>query len=216
MPPIIISSSIAPRTIRLGTKAAAANLAVRETSVTRPYYYPLHAAASLRAFQSTTPARQPKNQVYNGIRNPDTFNTYLSLSSSSRIPLLTLWTASWCPTCRTVLPLIQSLVESGTGESEGGVAFAPVEFDAPDIMSSSSYTENLAMTYMITSIPTLLSFDAGEAQTATKVTDGRKLADRQFLTEWIQHEARRHGGRGGGGDGGPGSSVFGGLFGSKK
>lgn len=112
--------------------------------------------------------------------------------------------------------MIQSLVESGTGESEGGVAFAPVEFDAPDIMSSSSYTENLAMTYMITSIPTLLSFDAGEAQTATKVTDGRKLADRQFLIEWIQHEARRHGGRGGGGDGGPGSSVFGGLFGSKK
>ncbi|KAK8917383.1 hypothetical protein H634G_09065 [Metarhizium anisopliae BRIP 53293] len=216
MPPIIISSNIAPRTIRLGTKAAAANLAVRETSVTRAHYYPLHAAASLRAFQSTTPAHQPKNQVYNPIRSPDTFNTYLSLSSSSRIPLLTLWTASWCPTCRTVLPLIQSLVESGTGESEGGVAFAPVEFDAPDIMSSSSYTENLAMTYMITSIPTLLSFDAGEAQTATKVTDGRKLADRQFLIEWIQHEARRHGGRGGGGDGGPGSSVFGGLFGSKK
>jgi hypothetical protein len=72
------------------------------------------------------------------------------------------------------------------------------------------------MTYMITSIPTLLSFDAGEAQTATKITDGRQLADRQFLIQWIQNEARRHGGRGGGGDGGPGSSVFGGLFGSRK
>lgn len=70
MPPIIISSNIAPRTIRLGTKAAAANLAVRETSVTRPHYYPLHAAVSLRAFQSTTPARQPKNQVYNPYVHP--------------------------------------------------------------------------------------------------------------------------------------------------
>jgi len=66
------------------------------------------------------------------------------------------------------------------------------------------------MTYMITSIPTLLSFDGGEAQTATKLSDARKLADREFLKEWIRTEARRHGGRGGGGGG---SSIFGGLFG---
>lgn len=69
------------------------------------------------------------------------------------------------------------------------------------------------MDYMITSIPTLLSFDAGEAQVLTKVTDGRKLADRHFLEEWIRTEAKRHGGRGSGG-GGPG--ILGGLFGSWK
>ncbi|GAO14565.1 hypothetical protein UVI_02032750 [Ustilaginoidea virens] len=63
---------------------------------------------------------------------------------------------------------------------------------------------SLAMTYMITSVPTLLSFDAGEAQTTTRVADGRRLADRQFLTAWIQGEARRRGGRGGGGGGGVG------------
>ncbi|QPH05931.1 hypothetical protein C2857_004040 [Epichloe festucae Fl1] len=168
-----------------------------------------------RAFQSTTP-RQVKNQAYSPIRNPDSFTTHISLSSSTRTPLLTLWTASWCPTCRHVLPLIQSLVESGIGEPEGGVAFAPVEFDSPDIMSGSSYSESLAMTYMITSIPTLLSFDAGEAQTGTKVVDARKLADREFLVDWIRNEARRHGGRGGGGRDGPSSSVFGGLFGGGK
>ncbi|KAG9499884.1 hypothetical protein J7337_008348 [Fusarium musae] len=100
------------------------------------------------------------------------------------------------------------LVESGVGEEEGGVSLATVEFDSPDIMSGSP---NLAMTYMITSIPTLLSFDSGEAQTTTKLSDARKLADREFLKEWIRTEARRHGGRGGGGGGG--SSVFGGLFG---
>ncbi|KAF4968946.1 hypothetical protein FSARC_3710 [Fusarium sarcochroum] len=107
-------------------------------------------------------------------------------------------------------PLIRELVESGVGEDEGGVSLVTVEFDSPDIMSGNP---NLAMTYMITSIPTLLSFDGGEAQTTTKLADARKLADREFLKEWIQNEARRHGGRGGGGGGG-GSSVFGGLFGS--
>lgn len=139
------------------------------------------------------------------IRNTDSFNTYVSISSSSRTPLLTLWTASWCSTCRVVAPLITSLVEAGVGEDEGGVGLALVEFDSPDIMSGSP---GLAMTYMITAIPTLLSFDAGEAMTATKITDGRRLADRQFLVEWIRNEARRHGGRGGGG-----GTSFGGLFG---
>jgi hypothetical protein len=74
-----------------------------------------------------------------------------------------------------------------------------------------SGSPNLALDYMITSIPTLLSFDAGEAQVATKIADARKMADREFLIEWIRTEARRHGGRGGGGGGS--SSVFGGLFG---
>ena len=68
---------------------------------------------------------------------------------------------------------------------------------------------NLAMDFMITSIPTLLSFDGGEAQTSTKITDARKLSDRQFLIDWINNEASRHGGRGGGG------AAFGGLFGKR-
>ncbi|KAJ6788436.1 hypothetical protein PWT90_08051 [Aphanocladium album] len=164
-----------------------------------------------RAAFSTSASRHAKNQVFTPVRNNDTFQTYLAVSSSSRIPLLTLWTASWCPTCRTVEPLIRSLVESGVGEEHGGVALALVEFDSPDIMSAGA--DGLAMTYMITAIPTLLSFDAGEAQTTTKVTDGRQLADREFLTQWIQNEARRHGGRGGGGSSG---LSFGGLFGRSK
>ncbi|CAM1502016.1 Fc.00g040000.m01.CDS01 [Cosmosporella sp. VM-42] len=158
-----------------------------------------------RAWVSTSSPRQAKNQIYAPIRNADSFATYLSLSSSSRTPLLTLWTASWCSTCRVVAPMIRSLVESGVGESHGGVAFTTVEFDSPDIMSGSP---NLALDYMITSIPTLLSFDAGEAQTSTKVADARRLADRQFLIDWINTEASRHGGGGSGG-----GSAFGGLFG---
>lgn len=94
------------------------------------------------------------------------------------------------------------MLASGVGEAEGGLAYCEVEYDAPDVMG-----EGLGMDYMITSIPTLLSFDAQEAQTQTKVVDARKLADRRFLEEWLRNEARRHGGRGGGG-----GSLLGGLF----
>jgi thiol-disulfide isomerase/thioredoxin len=139
------------------------------------------------------------------VRNADQFYTYQLLASSARTPLLTLWTASWCPTCRAVAPLLRELVASGTGEPEGGVAYAEVEFDAPDVAAA-----NLGLTYMIRSIPTLLSFDAQEAQADTRVMDGRQLADRRFLEEWIRTEARRHGDRGGGG------GILGGLFGRSK
>lgn len=146
------------------------------------------------------------------VRKPDDFHTYQLLSSSARTPLITLWTTSWCSTCRVVAPMLQSLIESGVGEAEGGVGYCTVEFDAPDIMSA-----GFGMTYMITSIPTLLSFDAQEAQVQTKVQDARKLSDRQFLEEWIRTEARRQGNRGGGGSGGAGGGgSFGGLFGGWK
>ena len=101
------------------------------------------------------------------------------------------------------------MVESGVGEAEGGVGFVEVECDAPDVMN-----ENMGMTYMITSIPTLLSFDGGEAMTQTKVVDAKRLRDRAWLEEWIRTEAKRHGGRGGGGGGAGG--LLEGLFGSWK
>lgn len=146
--------------------------------------------------------------VRHSVRNLDQFYNYQLLSSSSRTPLITLWTTSYCPTCRTVAPLIKTLVESGVGEEEGGVGYCTVEYDAPDVMSS-----GLGLTYMINSIPTLLSFDAQEAQTQTKISDPRQMADRKFLEEWIRNEARRHGTRGGGISG---TSFFGGLFGGKS
>jgi hypothetical protein len=73
--------------------------------------------------------------------------------------------------------------------------------------------EGLGLTYMITSVPTLLSFDAQEPQTRTKVADAKKLTDREFVEDWIRREAGRHGGRGGG----MGShSPLDGLFGRWK
>jgi hypothetical protein len=107
-----------------------------------------------------------------------------------------------------VSPLLTSLISSGIGEEEGGVSFCEIEYDSPDIMSS-----DLGMTYMITSMPTLLSFDRGEVMTGTKVTDPKFLRDGQWLMEWIKEEARR---RGSGGGGGLGTGLFGGLFGNSR
>lgn len=163
---------------------------------------------------STSMRLRTVNQVYSCVRRPDDLHTYQLLSSSSRAPLITLWTTSWCATCHAVAPLIKSVIESGVGEAEGGVGYCEVQYDSPDIMSG-----GLGMDYMVTSIPTLLSFDAGEAQVHTKITDGKRLADRSFLEDWIRNEAKRCGGGGGGGSGrgGNGSTgILGGLFGSLR
>jgi thiol-disulfide isomerase/thioredoxin len=141
------------------------------------------------------------------VRRPDDFLTYLSLSTPSRNPLITFWTASYCNTCRTVSPVLQELISSGVGEAEGPVTFAEIEFDSQDIMDS-----GLAMTYNIRSIPTLLSFERGEAQTYTKVTDPKLMRDREWLKEWIRTEA----GRGGGAGLNAGGGIFGGLWGNSK
>lgn len=67
----------------------------------------------------------------------------------------------------------------------------------------------LGAQYMITHLPTLLSFDRGEAQVATKIEDVEVLRDREFLERWIETEAKRNGTGGGGGGGG---GLFGGLW----
>jgi thiol-disulfide isomerase/thioredoxin len=145
--------------------------------------------------------------IHSSVRRPDDFQSYLLLSTPSRIPLITFWTASYCRTCKSVSPLLNSLISSGVGEEEGGVSFCEVEYDSPDIMSS-----DLGMPYMITSMPTLLSFDRGEAMTDTKVVDAGKLRSEEWLRAWIANEARRKGSGGGGG----GLGVFGGLFGNSR
>ncbi|KAI1087382.1 hypothetical protein F5B19DRAFT_76230 [Rostrohypoxylon terebratum] len=152
---------------------------------------------------STSMRLRTANQVYSCVCRPNDLHTYQLLSSSSRTPLITLWSTSWCATCHIVAPLLQSVIESGVGEAEGGVSYCEVQYDSPDVMSG-----GLGMDYMVTSIPTLLSFDAGEAQVHTKITDGKNLANRSFVEDWIRNEAKRCGG--GGRNGGTG--ILGGLF----
>jgi thiol-disulfide isomerase/thioredoxin len=187
----------------------------RRETASLPRKQPLHAPPT----RAATPHHGTQNIVSydehvslipDSVRRPDDFQSYLLLSTSSRVPLLTFWTASYCSTCKAVSPVLQELIESGVGEEQGGIAFCEIEYDCPDIMQS-----GLGMTYMITSMPTLLSFNRGEAQTGTKVTNPKMMRDREWLREWIKTEARR-GGNGGGGQGPIGSGLLGGLFGGTK
>ncbi|CAI4210971.1 unnamed protein product [Parascedosporium putredinis] len=118
---------------------------------------------------------------------------------SSNSPLLTLWTTSWCPTCKTVSPLLYRLVESGVGEAEGGVALCTIEYDSPDIMK-----EGFGHMYVISSVPTLMAFNEHGGRMSTRVMDPAQLTSEAFLTNWIREEARSMGGSGftGGGLGG--------------
>ena len=83
---------------------------------------------------------------YHRVRSPSDFDNLILLSSSNRTALVTLWTASWCPSCRIVAPLIRQLIEEeGAGEARGGVGYAEIEFD-------SSTLGDVAGRYGLTSI----------------------------------------------------------------
>lgn len=76
------------------------------------------------------------------VRTEEEFAALNLLSASSRVPLITLWSASWCPSCKIVSPIIKELIESGVGEAQGTVSFAEIEMDAPTLGS-------LGMTYQV-------------------------------------------------------------------
>ncbi|KAL8965792.1 MAG: hypothetical protein Q9183_003683 [Haloplaca sp. 2 TL-2023] len=157
-----------------------------------------------RAFTSAAPLRL-QNRIYTSVRSSDELSSLLLLSSTNRTPLITLWTASWCSSCRTIRPLLLSLIEKeAIGEKEGGVGYAEVEIDSPNIGS-------VASQYFVNSIPTILSFRAQEAVLEEKVTSLAEMKDKEFMRLWIENEARRGGERGDGG--GISTGLFGGLFG---
>lgn len=158
---------------------------------------------STRRFSATT-SIQAKNRIYpNRLRREDELQTLTLMSASSRVPLITLWMATWCQQCKVVSPLIQELIEKdGVGEDQGGVSFVEVEMDSPDLGGLAG----IGMRYGINSIPTLLAFDRQEPQLETKVFKLDDLKSREFLTKWIETEAARHG------SGGAGGRFFG-LFG---
>ncbi|KAI5269870.1 hypothetical protein E4T47_06712 [Aureobasidium subglaciale] len=149
-----------------------------------------------RSYTSTAPKKAAKNRLYNSVRYEHEFETLNLLSSSSRIPLITLWSASWCPSCKVIAPLLKELINEGVGEAQGGVSYAEIELDSPTL-------GELALRYQVNSLPTLLAFDRQEAQLETKVHKVDDMKNRQFLINWIETEAKRHGEGGAGG-----SSLF--------
>lgn len=156
-----------------------------------------------RHFSATSTFRA-QNRIYpNRIRREDELETLTLMSASSRVPLITMWMATWCQSCKTISPLIQELIkEHRVGERQGGISFVEVEMDSPDMGGLAG----IGLRYGINSIPTLLAFDRQEPQLETKVSRLDDLKNKEFLTRWIEKEAARHGEGGGGGS-------FWGLFG---
>ncbi|KAL8856715.1 MAG: hypothetical protein Q9178_006672 [Gyalolechia marmorata] len=163
---------------------------------------------SKRSF-ATSPPRRLKNRVYTPVRSESELSSLLQLSTSNKTPLITLWTASWCSSCRTIRPFLADLIENDAlSESHGGVGYVEVEMDSPDIGTLAGNK------YFITSIPTLLAFRLGEAALDTKITSVAEMKDREFMRLWIEDEARKGGERGGGG--GVTTGFLGALFGLKE
>ncbi|KAK0511955.1 hypothetical protein JMJ35_005083 [Cladonia borealis] len=74
-----------------------------------------------RAFSTHPPLHIPtRNRIYDPVRSPSDFDTLLLLTTSSRTPLLTLWTASYSPPCRTISPLLHHLLSSERPDDWGG------------------------------------------------------------------------------------------------
>ncbi|MCJ1477631.1 hypothetical protein MMC13_006304 [Lambiella insularis] len=145
------------------------------------------------------------NRVYEASRSLPALQTVIALSTTSRRPLLALFTVKTSsPVNARVRSLILSLLEEEKiGERDGGVGYTEVEVDAPDCLA-----EDVQGMYLITSVPTLMAFSRGEPQQLTKVSDIAELQDREFMRLWIENEARRGGAGGAGGHG-----LFGGMFG---
>ena len=62
---------------------------------------------------------------------------------------------------------------------------------------------DLGARYMVTSVPTLLTFMRGEARLENRMRDGREMVQEEKVREWIEAEARIRD---------TGKSLFGGLF----
>lgn len=99
-----------------------------------PTTHYLFSIASRKTYTTTAP-RSARNRIYSAaVRTEEEFENLNLLSASSRVPLITLWTASWCPSCKVVSPLVQQLIRDGVGEDVGnGVSFVEVELDSPTI-----------------------------------------------------------------------------------
>ncbi|OBT99376.1 hypothetical protein VE01_02529 [Pseudogymnoascus verrucosus] len=162
---------------------------------------------SIRQFSSSAP-HSSKNRIYTPIRHPAALHETILLSTSSRTPLITYWSAGYCPPCKVISPILHQIISSDSppcpADPGNKVGFVEVEFDAPENMGSS-----LGMDFIISSLPTLVVFDRGEV--VDRETDVKNMSNEQWLREWIERQARRHGE--GTGGGGTGTGLFGGLFG---
>ncbi|KAI1618073.1 hypothetical protein EDD36DRAFT_491579 [Exophiala viscosa] len=169
-----------------------------------------------RPFSSSPTRSQRKKRVLDPFRTPPQFHDALRLCSANNTLLLALFTTSACAPCRTITPLLTSLVETRPVAPEdkfSGLAFAEVELDSPD--NSNGNMMDLGVEWGVTSMPTLVGFGGRRAERVTeRVVDTRMLSDPVRMAEWVDEWMRKgdpfaKGGSGGAGGGGILSRIFG-------
>ncbi|KAK4942951.1 hypothetical protein LTR10_017335 [Elasticomyces elasticus] len=157
-----------------------------------------------------------RKRVLDPFRTPPHFHDALRVCSANNTLLLALFTTSACAPCRTITPLLTSLVETRPVAPEdkfSGLAFAEVELDSPD--NSNGNMMDLGVEWGVTSMPTLIGFGGRRAERVTeRVVDTRMLSDPVRMAEWVDEWMKKgdpfaKGGSGGAGGGGILSRIFG-------
>ncbi|EXJ92871.1 hypothetical protein A1O3_01425, partial [Capronia epimyces CBS 606.96] len=148
---------------------------------------------ALRPFSTTGALLLSKNRVLDAFRTPPQFHDALRLCSANNTLLLALFTTSTCTPCRTITPLITSLVETrppSPTDKFSGLAFAEVELDSPD--RSSGNMLDLGVEYGVTSMPTLMGFGGRRAERVTdRVVDTRLMSDPKSVAAWLDEQMRK-------------------------
>ncbi|KIW66713.1 hypothetical protein PV04_06018 [Phialophora macrospora] len=161
---------------------------------------------------STSASLSQKNRVFTPFRTPPQFHDALRLISANNTLLLTLFTTSTCTPCRTITPLLTSLVETRPPSPEdkfSHLAFAELELDSADM--SNGKMLDLGVEYGVTSMPTLIGFGGSRAERVTeRIVETRMLSNEGAMAKWIDEEMKKGDpfpGQGGGG--GVLSKIFG-------
>nr|KAK5434770.1 hypothetical protein LTR18_010265 [Exophiala xenobiotica] len=180
---------------------------------------PAPSTSKSRSFSTSSPLlrQQSQNRILNSFRTPSQFHDAIRLCSANNTLLLALFTTSACTPCRTITPLLTSLVETrppAADDKFGGLAFAEVELDSPDMSDGSMM--NLGVEWGVTSMPTLIGFGGRRAERVTdRITDTRMMSDSRRMGEWVDEQMRKGDpfAVGGGGGGGEGGGLLGRFFG---
>ncbi|KIX02821.1 uncharacterized protein Z518_08764 [Rhinocladiella mackenziei CBS 650.93] len=155
---------------------------------------PLRTTQRVRSFHSSSSLpQQNQNRVLDLFRTPPQFHDALRLCSANNTLLLTLFTTSTCTSCRTITPLLQSLVEKRPSSSEdrySALAFAELQLDRPGTGAGNMF--DLAVEYGVSSMPTLMGFGGRRAERVTeRLVDTRVMSDGRRMTTWVDDQMRK-------------------------
>ncbi len=176
---IRLATSILTRDIQAAARSSIQSFVANQTHSTQSF--------------STSPFRAQNNRVFTPFRTPPNFHDALRLISANNTLMLTLFTTSACTPCRTITPLLTSLVDTrppSPQDKYSHLAFAELELDSPD--DSNGKMLDLGVEFGVTSMPTLIGFGGRRAQRVTeRIVDTRMLSDERAMGRWMDEEMKK-------------------------